>query len=226
MSLFNFLKSKKEEAHHDLCLPLIKRVETEQMASHCGNLRAVGREHEAKQQACRHLKKLGEICLIKKNWEWSSEMLCEIFCAASLLNEPALGKRIMDELITWHEQLAQKNFKEAPSIDLTQAYIHAGSLAHKMSDSRDEEYRCYWIAAETRPPAGCSQPASKKLKAMAHMMAYSLCSVEIHRDPYNHIEWAKRIAWHDAKQREFAPECDWDNDRAKLAWMMEEDSPV
>ena len=224
MGLFDFLKPKKD--NDDLSVirndpqwrPLIVEAQVTKLVARCTNLKSVGRELEARQLAVKFLKDLGKDCLKKEFWE-STEMISMLANASIHLDEVTIGKQVLDILIKSHGETKAKDIKDWPAIDLTQPYIDAGRLAHQMRDSRGEEYRCYWLAAAALPPTGCKNPASFRQKALAHDFAYSLCSVEALRDPCAANDWLNRKVWHDAKRREFAPECDWDDDNAKFEWI-------
>ena len=151
-------------------------------------------------------------------------MLSAATYSAIRLGEANLGKQLLDSIIETHEAVRVKNPKSSSAVmDLTQPYIDAGRLAHRIPNSSDEEYRCFWLAAAAQPPACCKEPASNRQKAMAHQFAYgTLCTSPTMMTKMS--DWKKRMEWHDAKRREYAPECDWDDPMAMIAWVKEDNS--
>jgi len=217
MGLFDFLKPKKHplEAARDnpKWRPAIVQAEAERLLARCNNLKAVGREVEAAKDVRKFLGDLALEC-VKKEFLESNAMLSLLVSTSSNLGEPELGKDLLEAIIAYHLSAKTKKGKTVSAMDLTQAYIDAGSLAHQIGDP-DEEYRCFWLATEFQPPAGCENPASKRQKAIAHQFAYVLCAAEASNDP---IKWGERRAYHDAKRRELAPECDWGDLNAEMKW--------
>jgi hypothetical protein len=219
MGLFDFFKKQVDPWHNirnnPEMRPLIVETETTQLVAQCQNLTAVGRQSEAKALALKYLVDLSRLCL-KPDFLNSNIMLMLLATAATKLGEPKEGKILLEKLIAFHIDLTTKQVPGAPTLDLTDAYISAGKLAHQIRESRDDEYRCYWLATEALPPPGCKAPASNRSKARAHDFAYALCKNEQFNDPNT---WSDRTAWHDAKRREFAPECNWDDLNSRMAWL-------
>lgn len=223
MGLFDFLKPKKDPLERFRQMPEFRPVLIEaqmvNLVAQCNNLKAVGREGEAKQIAVKFLIGLVKDCMQKEFWE-SSFMLSALASAAIRFGEPKHGRELLGKIIDFHVNLRTKGVQNGPALDLTQAYIDAGRLAHQARESREDEYQCFWEAAETQPPPGCKNPASNRQKAMAHNFAYSLCATEVHSDPANQSYWSEREAWHDAKRREFAPECNWEDALESMKYLL------
>lgn len=199
-------------------------AEVEALSATMNNLKSVGRGAEAENRAREYLLTLSTDCLT--NYNESSEVLNALATSSILLGQPMLGKRLLEEIIKFHEEVTSANVKGAPALDLTQAYIDSGKIAHQIRESRDDEYRCYWAAAESVPPPGCKSPATKRQKAIAHNLAFRLCLTESHKVAHADTKWAERAVWHDARRRECAPECAWDNFEAVIAWITDHDSAV
>jgi hypothetical protein len=218
MGLFDFLKPKRDllaELRDDTrAFPIFIMARRDKIAAQSNNLKAVGRAAEARELVVSFLTDVGRDCLNKKHWE-NLELITTLADSAILLGEPILGKQILDKLIGLHSGLMAKGNTTGPLIDLTQVYIDAGRIA----GSQDEEYRCYWLAAEAKPPIGCKQPATRRQKAMAHYLAYNLSAIMTNRAKDDSNEWRTRREWHDEKRREFAPECDWDDIGSLLEWV-------
>jgi len=229
MGLFDFLKSKSNDPlssiHNN---PSVRKMmiaaEVEALSATMSNLKSVGREAEAEKRAKEYLIALSSDCVSK--YSDSSEALNALATSSIILGQAQLGKRLLEKILEFHVEVTSANVKGAPALDLTQAYIDSGRLAHQIRESRDDEYRCYWAATEAVPPPGCKFPATKRQKAIAHEFAFRLCLTESHKVSNEHINWAERAVWHDAKRREFAPECAWDNFEAVIAWMSDHSSFV
>lgn len=217
MGLFDFLKPKKHPLEtlrdNPNVRPAIVQAELERLCAQCRSLKAVGREQEAQQAAIKFLVNLAKDCVQKKFFE-SQFMLSLLVEAAIRLEEPKHGRGLLGKIIDFHRSVVSKGIKDAPALDLTQAYTDAGRLEHLIRESREEEYRCYWEATQAEPPPGCKQPASNRSKANAHDLAYSLCAVEAFKEG----EWPQRRDWHDQKRREYAPECNWDDPDDRMRW--------
>ncbi|MBE2282403.1 MAG: hypothetical protein IAE77_02955 [Prosthecobacter sp.] len=217
MSFFDFLKPKKDPLKDPRFRPTVIKMMAAQLASKCGNLKAVGRETEARATALRFLEKSFQTCS-EKQFIDSAEMLSAIASAAVMLGEASFGKKFLDAIIDLHEQTQATKDGKAVPIDLTQAYIASGRLAHAIRDF-EEEYRCFWHACEAKAPPNCKAPATQTMKAIAHQFAYGCAG-----PPYSKAaleECERRMSWHDAKRREYAPECDWDDDMSVLDWIKE-----
>ena len=224
MGFFDFLKPKKNPIDDPKFRPFMIKGMADQLATRCDNLKAVGRETEARAVAVKFVVDSFRTCAQKEYLE-SAEMLSAATYSAIRLGEANLGKQLLDSIIETHEAVRVKNPKSGGSMmDLTQPYIDAGKLAHQMRESSEEEYRCFWHAAEEKPPLGCKNPATDRQKATAHNFAYSISTVTGITDRVNSDEWKKRKKWHDVKRREYAPECDWDDPMAAIAWLRQEKS--
>jgi hypothetical protein len=219
MGLFDFLKSKSNDPlssiHNN---PSVRKMmiaaEVEALSATMSNLKSVGREAEAEKRAKEYLIALSSDCVSK--YSESSEVLNALATSSISLGQAQLGKRLLEEIIKFHEEVTSANVKGAPALDLTQAYIDSGRLAHQIRESRDDEYRCYCHAITAAPPHGCKNSASIELKALAHNYAYLLCSVERR---HQNGDWEDRMRWHDRMRRACLPYCEWDNPHAVIELM-------
>jgi formylglycine-generating enzyme required for sulfatase activity len=218
MGFFDFLKPKKDPLDDPKFRPFMIMGMAEQLATRCDNLKTVGRETEARAIAVKFLMDSFRSCG-EKEFRDSAKMLSAFADAAITLDEAQMGKQLLDGLIEAHEEMQKKKAKPFSIIDLTQPYIEAGRLAHRIPNSSDEEYRCFWLATEAQSPAGCKEPASHRQKAIAHNFAYSISAVTVITESANSDEWKTRKKWHDAKRREHAPEVHWDNPMAVIEWL-------
>jgi hypothetical protein len=223
MGFFDFLKPKRDPLDDPKIRPTVIKMMAAQLATRCGNLKAVGRETEARAIAVKFLMDSFSTCG-EKEFRDSAKMLSAFADAAITLGEVRMGKQLLDGLIEVYEKMQKTKRKSFSIIDLTQPYIDAGRLAHRIPNSSDEEYRCFWLATEAQPPASCKEPASHRQKALAHQFAYGISGVSLMTDHANRSEWKKRMEWHDTKRREYAPECDWDDPMAAIAWLQQEKS--
>lgn len=217
MGFFDFLKPKKDPLDDPKLRPTVIEMKAAMLATRCSNLKAVGRETEARAIAIRFLEESFKTCG-EKQFRESAKMLSAFASAAISLKEAAYGKRLIDSIIDLHERMRADNAKKAVPIDLTLAFIAAGRLSHAINDF-EEEYRCFWHACEAKAPSNCKDPATPGMKAVAHQFAYGSASPLYSKDTPE--ECMRRMSWHDTKRREYAPECDWDDPMAVISWMKE-----
>lgn len=203
MGLFDFLKNKGGSATRNESQAALNQLrwlaELEKVEKQAGNLRTVGREDEATKVAVEFLNRAMQV--------WASEPsntqhVTFITTAAIRLNSPQVGERFLSGI------LESDSLKK--QLDLTLVYSNLGRIYHRMMEPFERELWAYHMATVAVAPANCRCPASPRDKVAAHFGAF-LCA----RRGGN----AEHQAWHDRKCRELAPEVNWDNPMAALAWL-------
>jgi|GEM_PF-3457096 len=215
MSLFDIFKSKmdnvfdgKKFAKEMLQGLQADTDEVNKVIANFNVLRSAGRELDAVNDGRTYLSDLAKCCVACEESELP-RILSKFKRIASGINEEKFAKTLIDLTIEYLD-LATKSEIDFFLKDLTQLYMTAGDLALKVPEWQEEAYRCFWMAAETRPPKGCTMPASARDKANAHNCAWHRCNEQIRLNTSNQAEWANRKAWHEAKRREYAPGHNWE----------------
>ena len=107
MGLFDFLKPKKDPLDDPKFRPTVITMMAAQLATRCGNLKAVGRETEARAIAVKFLMDSFRSCG-EKEFRDSAKMLSAFADAAITLEEAQMGKQLLDGLIEVHEETQKK----------------------------------------------------------------------------------------------------------------------
>jgi uncharacterized protein involved in propanediol utilization len=82
-------------------------AEVEALSATMNNLKSVGRGAEAENRAREYLLTLSTDCLT--NYNESSEVLNALATSSILLGQPMLGKRLLEEIIKFHEEVTSAN---------------------------------------------------------------------------------------------------------------------
>jgi hypothetical protein len=207
--MFNFLKQKKgsiekqadisdsktissiekqEETQESRKNDLFLRLE--HTKTHAEQMRASGRDEDAKKEVVALLKEALE--------EWKKDIHntknVRVFTTFAItfheLNIAMLTLRMMID----------RNEKE-PVFDSTIPYIELGRIYHERKNPA-EELASYMCAIDAVTPIGCRFPATKSDKALAHNLAYLFTS-RVGNKAYMKL--------HDDRRRELLPELDWDD---------------
>ena len=189
--------SAEEEFEKFTGLPLFRRtflrhVLKESVEKQTANLRAVGREGEAKEVLENY------ITLLFEEWENEADnpyLLAAVANAAITLNVLERGRALLESAIVRAQSASIP-------MDLTLVYFHLGRIHHYLRQDTNDELWCYEMAIQSEAPASCRYPASSLHKARAYHFAYSEAAVNGKK---KHEQWYKRRA------RELAPEVHWDN---------------
>lgn len=185
----------------------ILRQQVESVRAQAANLRAVGREADADKAISNCLQ---EIFQEYKADPHNQDYLTLLCSAAMDLNALEAGKRFLQIVIQANEK--------SPLIDLTLVYFDLGRIYHQLRNNPEKELWCYRMATEAAPPKNCKRPATKKDKAMAHHFAY-MCAERLGYMSADGVGYEEHVKYHDNKQRELAPELDWDDTEQVTKWM-------
>lgn len=215
MSMFDFFKPKKRDvfdgksfSHKMLQNRKADNDEVARVVEYCNGLKSAGKEREAVSEGRAYLSDLAKCCFAYEDSEYRRGLNVYNRIAVGI-GEELFAKTTLDIVIKNLES-ASKGAIDAFLKDPHRLYMTAAYLALNIPGWKEEAYRCFWMAAQTHPPKGCKNPASTEDKILAHHHAWILCNSQVRLDTPNQAEWAKRMAWHDAKRREFAPDRNWD----------------
>jgi hypothetical protein len=177
-------------------------MEMEQVKAQANNLRAVGRENDAKNLLMDFLVKIYE--------EWKKEpsnpSYLSLFTNASIqLEVPEMGKKTLEAVI--------KANQDHHFLDLTMVYLDLGRLVHQLHSNPEKEYWCYQMAIDAKAPPKTKYPASKRMKAKAHLFAAGPAMLAEGS--------ADQVQYHEAECRRLAPDVDFKSLAAKAKFVQD-----
>jgi hypothetical protein len=124
------------------------------------NLRAAGREQDARNVLKQYLDKL----LQEYKTEPQNPTHLTPFTNASIqFQELEFAKHTLEAVI----QAGEKH----PFVDLTLIYFDLGKIHHWLRSDPEKELWCYQMAIDAKPPPKCNYVASQRMKAKAHYFA-------------------------------------------------------
>ncbi len=188
--------SKKPEVRESMLF-----MEREYAAKQASNLRAAGREQDARGVAKRHLGKWLEEF---KNEPQNPVHLTWLTNAAIQLQEIEFAKETIEAII----HLSEKH----PFVDLTLAYFNLGVIHHQLRSDPEKELWCYEMAINAQPPPKCNHIASQRMKAKVHLFAIG---------PANRLMNFDLRDQHVAECRKLAPDVDFDDPSAEAKFVQE-----
>jgi serine/threonine protein kinase len=189
--------SSEEEFEKFTELPLFRRtylrdVLKEGVEKQAANLRAVGRETEAKEVLENY------ISLLFREWENEPDdprFLATVANAAIALGSLDHGRALLESAISRVQS-------DAIPIDLTHVYFHLGRIHHYLRRDIGDELWCYEMAIQSEAPTMCRYPATLAHKARAYIFARNEAAV---KGKPKHEKWYRK------RVQQLAPNVDWQN---------------
>lgn len=216
MGLFDFFKPKQNDVFDNkkFARELLQNLQADndevaRVVEYCNGLKSAGREREAISEGRAYLTDLAKCCFVYEDPEYRRGLRVYERIARGI-GEEIFAKTTLDIVIRNHHSASKGGVLDTFLTDPLCLYLVAGDLVSSIPGWEEEAYRCFWMAAESRPPKGCKIPASSEDRIITHSRAWRLCSVHIRLNTPDQAEWVKRRAWHDAKRRELDPDRNWD----------------
>jgi len=166
--IYHFIRRKgsTQKQHEDfLNRPEVRSVicaaGSEQVVKQVENLQAAGRQQEANDRILKYTESAF------RQWQADPRHPSYLIRRVILVVRKHSDKRVALGLL---ELLLQTLKGMQHTIDLTEIYFNLGGIYAQMG-LRDDSLRAYHMAAETKAPDGCEDPAMPKVKAVAHYQA-------------------------------------------------------
>lgn len=203
MGLLDWIENKIDPAaayrrkYAELLLP----AEMEYAEKQINNLRAVGRDDDARKLASEYLDRLF------KDYKAApaNPTQLRLFTTASIrFHELEFGKKTLEGIIQANEQ--------HPFVDLTLIYFYLGTIHHQLQSDPEKELWCYEMAIKAEPPPNCKYVASQRMKARAHLFAAG---------PANRLKRFDLCDWHDAECQRLVPEVNFGDLSAKMGFVQD-----
>jgi len=205
MGLFNWLERKIDPVGAFKRKPEVQQamlaMEMEYAQKQADNLRAVGREDDAKRVTTEYLDKLF------KEWKQKPDdpfSLVRLSHAAIQLKELETGKRLLEAVI--------EGTRDKPIFDLTPIYFELGRLYHFLQVDPDKELKCYQMGIAAQAPLKAKYIASQRMKAKMHLFAAG---------PANRLMNFDLHDQHMDECRKLVPDVNFDDMDAKIKFVQE-----
>lgn len=203
MSLFDFIRRKdsgkrkgKDLANMPEFRSMFSAGKAELVEKQVENLQAVGRPEDADGKIMEYTESAFK--------EWKADPKHPSYLIKAMLRVVGKhsDKRVGHGL---HELLLQTLKGTQHTIDLTELYFSLGCTYQQMG-LREKQLWAYHMSAEAEPPPGCEDPATPRVKALAHFQA---------RESAHKLNDAEKYEWHRKKLMSLVPGIDL-NDINKL----------
>lgn len=175
--------------------------EKEYAQKQVSNLRAAGREQDARNVVKEYL---GKLLQEFKNEPQNPAHLTWFTNAAIELQELEFAKETIEAIIHLS--------KKYPFADLTLVYFNLGVIHHQLRSDPEKELWCYEMAINAQPLPKCNYVASQRMKAKVHLFASG---------PANRLMNLVLRDQHMAECRKLAPDVDF-NDPSATGKFVEE----